>query len=200
MQQSESATYIHISPLLGTSLPFPPNPTTPGHHRALSWASWALYPIHTFLSSFPSDPMTNLVPQLTVAWILTAWVLTSFPKMRNVYMSIPTSQVVPLPHSPPCPHTCSLSVYPFLPRRWVYCTVFLVSPFTLWFWMHFQLFLSVAILGLLLLSLFLGHSKSLHISQGYSWLLLVKTVTTHPAVHVSLFHMPSGASRPETTF
>lgn len=66
--------------------------------------------------------------------------------------------------------------------------------------MHFQLFLSVAILGLLLLSLFLGHSKSLHISQGYSWLLLVKTFTSYPAVHVSLFYMPSGASSPETTF
>ena len=48
--------------------------------------------------------------------------------------------------------------------------------------------------------LFLGHSRSLHVSQGYSWLFLVKTFTSCPAIHICLFHVPSGASSPETTF
>ena len=49
VQHSESAICIHISPLLGTSLPFRPNPTPRGHHRALSWASWAIYQIYSLI-------------------------------------------------------------------------------------------------------------------------------------------------------
>lgn len=45
-----------------------------------------IYLIHTFLPSFLSSPVTNLVLHLTVAWILAAWVLTIFFKMKNLLL------------------------------------------------------------------------------------------------------------------
>lgn len=72
--------------------------------------------------------MTNFVSHLTVAWILAARVLTSFPKMRNVYMSIPTSQVIPPFHPPPHPHILSVSISLFLPCRWVHLYHFSSFP------------------------------------------------------------------------
>ena len=68
--------YVYIYPLsLGPPSHFPPIPPLE-----------VIYQMHTVLASFPSNPMTNLVPHLIVTWILAARVPTSFPKMRNLLL------------------------------------------------------------------------------------------------------------------
>ena len=53
VQWNESATYIHIYPSFWTHPPLslldtlPHQPTHVGHHRALSWAPWALQQVPT---------------------------------------------------------------------------------------------------------------------------------------------------------
>ena len=145
--------YVYIYPLsLGPPSHFAPIP--PLEVITEHWAELPeLYTRCIVLSSFPSNPVANLVPHRTVAWILAARVLTSFPKMRNVYMSIPTSQVIPPSHPPARPYIRSLSISLFLPCRWVHLYHFSTFPIYPLILKHFQLFLFVAILGLLLFSL-----------------------------------------------
>ena len=65
VKQSESAICIHISPPAGTSSPSP-HPTLPGHHRAPKWA----------------PGVTQQPPTICYTH-------------SRVYMSIPTSQLIP---------------------------------------------------------------------------------------------------------
>ena len=120
--------YVYVYPLsLGPPSHFAPIP--PLEVITEHWAELPeLYTRCIVLSSFPSNPVANLVPHRTVAWILAARVLTSFPKMRNVYMSIPNSQVIPPSHPPACPYIRSLSISLFLPCRWVHLYHFSTFP------------------------------------------------------------------------
>lgn len=85
------------------------------------------------------------------------------------------------------------------------CTIFLLSPYILWFWMHFQLFLFVAILGLLLFSLswpcqvpacftgiFLAFSgEDLHFLPSYTYMSLPRAFWSLKSWN-NILEVPSG--------
>ena len=139
VQQSESAICIHISPLLGTSLPFPPSPTSWGHlPDAYSLIIFSFQPYDQPCSSSHSCLDTRQ-PE--------CWQASQRWEMYICQSQPPKSYPHSIPHHI---HTSFLYLYLYsCPADEFICTIFLVSPYTLWFWTHFRLFLFVAILGLL---------------------------------------------------
>ena len=89
--------YVYIYPLsLGPPSHFPPVPPLE-----------VIYQMHTVLSSFPSNPMNNLVPHLTVAWILGSQSADKLPKDEKCIYVNPN-----LPSHPPIPSPTT-STHPF---------------------------------------------------------------------------------------